>query len=60
LPTACHEHQGPRGLDLAAALHSLADAGLSPDALTAAVEALLRASKVASEPDMPPRAAEGA
>ena len=49
----------PTSLDLADGLRALADAGLSPDALAAAVEALLRAARPATAP-VPLRRVDGA
>ena len=46
------------GLDLSAALRALADAGLPPEALAAAVAALMRAARPA--PTAAPRLVEGA
>src|SRR5262249_45380011 len=47
-------------VDLPSALRALADAGLPPDALAAAVEALLRAAKRVPAPAAEPRRVETA
>ena len=49
----------PGSIDLSAALHALADAGLPPDALVIAVQALLRAARPSASM-APPRLVEGA
>ena len=53
LSPACHAMPGG-WINLAAALRALADAGLPPDALTAAVEALLRAASGVGPPATAP------
>jgi hypothetical protein len=58
LPLACLGTPNPGGLDLSSALRALADAGLPPEALAAAVEALMRAARPA--PVSAPRRVGGA
>ena len=60
LSRACHEAAYPGGLDLPSALRALADVGLPPEALAAAVEALLRAAKAVPAPVAGPRRIETA
>jgi hypothetical protein len=52
----CLKSPAAGSIDLSAALHALADAGLPPDALAAAVEAILRAARpIAEAPPVAPR-----
>lgn len=65
VPTVYTEPRNPGGqagtsVSLADALRALADAGLPPDALAAAVEALVRASKGAGAAPTAPRLVGGA
>jgi hypothetical protein len=55
---SCHAVPSGGTIDLSAALRALADAGLPPDALAAAVEALMRAAR--TEPATPLRRVERA
>lgn len=53
LSVACHSPAQEGLIDLSAALHALADAGLASDALAAAVEALLRVTRAAPHQSTP-------
>jgi len=59
-PPACPQPTESGPLDLQSALRGLADAGLPPKALAAAVEALLRAAKGVAAPVAGPRRVETA